>query len=146
VWDLRRYRDLPQRFDSLVHHSMYADWLATGRILTTAMTPGSPTGDSHGTLVTDVLPFSYEQFRSLPGVTDRGQRSNNAVAPRVARTLAPRRGKNVEKYARNLASAHARRHGMGHRRGGSDPHPHRGSRSPLGPAAQSSGDKRKGEA
>jgi len=25
-----------------------------------AATPGSPTGDSHGTMVSDVLPFVYE--------------------------------------------------------------------------------------
>jgi hypothetical protein len=66
VWDLRRYRDLRQRFDSPVHDAMYADWLTTGRISTAP--PASPTGDSHGTLVTDVLPFAYEQFGSLPGV------------------------------------------------------------------------------
>jgi hypothetical protein len=66
VWDLRRYRELRQRFDSRAHHEMYADWLTTGRI--SATTPGSPTGDSHGTMVTDVLPFAYEQFGSLPGV------------------------------------------------------------------------------
>jgi hypothetical protein len=47
---------------------MYADWLATPRISTRAMTPGSPPADSHGTRVTDVLPFSYDQFGSLPGV------------------------------------------------------------------------------
>jgi hypothetical protein len=68
LWDLRRYRDLRQRFDSPVHHVMYADWLATGRTSTTAMTPGSPTGESHATRGTDVLPFSYDQFGSLPGV------------------------------------------------------------------------------
>ena len=39
-----------------------------GSDLNNGMTPGSPTGDSHGTLVTDVLPFSSEQFGSLPGV------------------------------------------------------------------------------
>jgi hypothetical protein len=66
VWDLRRYRDLRQRFDSPVHDARYADWLTTGRISTAP--PGSPTGDSHGILVTDVLPFAYEQFGSLPGV------------------------------------------------------------------------------
>jgi hypothetical protein len=66
VWDLRRYRDLRQRFDSPVHQAMYTDWVTTGRLSTT--TPGSSTGDSHGTMVTDVLPFAYEQFGSLPGV------------------------------------------------------------------------------
>ncbi len=66
VWDLRRYRDLRQRFDSPLHDAAYTEWLMTGRISTSP--PGSPTGDSHGTLVTDVLPFAYEQFGSLPGV------------------------------------------------------------------------------
>jgi len=33
-----------------------------------AATPGSPAGDSIGTLITEALPFAYEQFGSLPGV------------------------------------------------------------------------------
>jgi len=66
VWDLRRYRELRQRFDSAVHETQYAEWLTTGRL--GGDTPGSPTGDSIGSLLTEVLPFAYEQFGSLPGV------------------------------------------------------------------------------
>jgi hypothetical protein len=66
VFDLRRFRTLRQRFDSPAHERLYAEWLETGR--TDAGTPGSPTGDSTGTLTSDVLPFAYEQFGSLPGV------------------------------------------------------------------------------
>jgi hypothetical protein len=57
---------LRQRFDSPAHERLYTEWLTTGEIEVT--TPGSPTGDSIGTLTTDVLPFAYEQFGSLPGV------------------------------------------------------------------------------
>ena len=66
VFDLRRFRTLRQRFDSPAHERLYNEWLTTGRM--GAATPGSPTGDSTGTLITDVLPFAYEQFGSLPGV------------------------------------------------------------------------------
>src|SRR5581483_10859073 len=66
VFDLRRYRDLRQRFDSPAHEALYQEWLTTGRI--GAATPGSPTGESTGTLLQDALPFTYEQFGSLPGV------------------------------------------------------------------------------
>jgi hypothetical protein len=66
VFDLRRFRALRQRFDSAAHHRLYADWMTTGRI--GGVTPGSPTGDSIGTLITELLPFAYEQFGSLPGV------------------------------------------------------------------------------
>jgi hypothetical protein len=66
VGDLQRYRDLRQRFDSLAHDVLYADWLTTGGVR--GETPGSPTGDSTGSLLTEVLPFAYEQFGSLPGV------------------------------------------------------------------------------
>jgi len=66
VGDLQRYRDLRQRFDSPAHDVLYADWLTTSRI--GGGTPGSPTGDSTGSLLTEVLPFAYEQFGSLPGV------------------------------------------------------------------------------
>ena len=66
VFDLRRFRTLRQRFDAPAHERLYTEWLATGDI--GAATPGSPTGDSTGTLTTHVLPFAYEQFGSLPGV------------------------------------------------------------------------------
>ena len=66
VFDLRRFRTLRQRFDLPAHEQLYTEWLTSGRIGVT--TPGSPTGDSIGTLITDVLPFAYEQFGSLPGV------------------------------------------------------------------------------
>lgn len=66
VFDLRRFRTCRQRFDSPAHERLYNDWLTTGHL--GATTPGSPTGDSTGTLITDVLPFAYEQFGSLPGV------------------------------------------------------------------------------
>jgi hypothetical protein len=66
VWDLRRYRELRQRFESPAHEVLYVDWLSTGCI--GGDTPGSPTGDSIGRLVTEVLPFACEQFGSLPGV------------------------------------------------------------------------------
>jgi hypothetical protein len=66
VFDLRRFRTLRQRLDSAAHDRLYTEWLATGR--TDAATPGSPTGDSTGTLTMEVLPFAYEQFGSLPGV------------------------------------------------------------------------------
>ena len=65
VGDLRRYRDLRQRFDSPAHELLYADWLTTGHA--GGDTLRSPTGDSTGTLVSEVLPFAYEQF-GLPGV------------------------------------------------------------------------------
>ena len=66
VGDLRRYRDLRQRFDSPAHDALYEEWRTTGRL--GAATPGSPTGDSTGTLLQEALPFTYEQFGSLPGV------------------------------------------------------------------------------
>ena len=66
VFDLRRFRTLRQRFNSTAHERRYTEWFATGR--TGVATPGSPTGDSIGTFMTDVLPFAYEQFGSLPGV------------------------------------------------------------------------------
>jgi hypothetical protein len=66
VWDLRRYRELRQRFDSPAHDALYAEWLTKGRV--GGDTPGSPTGDSTGRLLIEVLPFAYEQFGSLPGV------------------------------------------------------------------------------
>ena len=66
VWDLRRYRELRQRFESPAHEVLYVDWLSTGCI--GGDTPGSPTGDSIGRLVLEALPFAYEQFGSLPGV------------------------------------------------------------------------------
>jgi hypothetical protein len=66
VFDLRRYRELRQRFDSPAHEALYEEWLTTGRI--GAATPGSPTGDSTGTLLQEALPFTYAQFGSLPGV------------------------------------------------------------------------------
>jgi hypothetical protein len=58
VWDLRRYRELRQRFDSPAHDVLYADWLRTGRVGWD--TPGSPTGDSTGRLLVEILPFAYE--------------------------------------------------------------------------------------
>lgn len=66
MFDRRRFRDLRQRFDSPAHEALYQEWLTTGRI--GAATPGSPTGDSTGTLLQEALPFTYEQFGSLPGV------------------------------------------------------------------------------
>jgi hypothetical protein len=66
VFDLRRYRDLRQRFDSPAHETLYAEWTTTGRI--GVATPASPTGASTGTLFIEALPFAYEQFGSLPGV------------------------------------------------------------------------------
>ena len=66
VFDLRRYRDVRQRFDSPAHDALYEEWRTTGRI--GAATSGSPTGDSTGTLLLEALPFTYEQFGSLPGV------------------------------------------------------------------------------
>lgn len=66
VFDLRRYRELHQRFTSPAHDTLYAEWRATGQI--GEAHPGSPTGDSTGTLITQRLPFTYEQFGSLPGV------------------------------------------------------------------------------
>jgi hypothetical protein len=66
VGDLRRYRELRQRFDSAAHELSYGHWLSTGRV--GGDTPGSPTGDSIGKLLLEVLPFAYEQFGSLPGV------------------------------------------------------------------------------
>jgi len=66
VFDLRRFRTLRQRFDSPAHERLYTEWLATGG--TDVTTPGSPTGDSTGTFTSEVLPFAYEQFGSLPGV------------------------------------------------------------------------------
>ncbi len=66
VFDLRRFRTLRQRFDSPAHERLYAEWLERGDL--GGATPGSPTGDSTGTLIADVLPFAYEQFGSLPGV------------------------------------------------------------------------------
>jgi hypothetical protein len=66
VFDLRRFRDLRQRFGTPVHEALYAEWAQTGRI--GAATPESRTGDSNGTLLLEALPFTYEQFGSLPGV------------------------------------------------------------------------------
>ena len=66
VFDLRRFRTLRQHFDSPAHERLYEEWLTTGHI--GVVTPGSPTGDSIGILITDVVPFAYEQFGSLPGV------------------------------------------------------------------------------
>jgi hypothetical protein len=55
VRDLRRYRERRQRFDSTAHERLYGDWPSTGRV--GGDTPGSPTGDSIGSLVIEVLPF-----------------------------------------------------------------------------------------
>ena len=66
VVDLPRFRDLRARFQSRANDALYDDWLRTGSIVADA--PGSPTGDSIGTLITDLMPFAYEQFGSLPGV------------------------------------------------------------------------------
>jgi hypothetical protein len=66
VGDLRRYREMRKRFDSPAHELLYGDWVSTGRV--GGHTPGSPTGDSIGRLLVEVLPFAYEQFGSLPGV------------------------------------------------------------------------------
>ena len=66
VFDLRRFRTLRQRFGLPAHDRLYNEWVTTGRVGGAA--PGSPTGDSTGTLITEVLPFAYEQFGSLPGV------------------------------------------------------------------------------
>lgn len=66
VFDLRRYRDLRQRFATPAHDELYAEWARTGQV--GEATHGSPTGDSIGTLLLEALPFAYEQFGSLPGV------------------------------------------------------------------------------
>ena len=66
VVDLPRFRDLRARFQSRANDALYDDWLRTGSIVADA--PRSPTGDSIGTLITDLVPFAYEQFGSLPGV------------------------------------------------------------------------------
>ena len=54
------------RFQSRANVARYDEWLRTGTVV--ADTPGSPTGDSIGTLLTELLPFAYAQFGSLPGV------------------------------------------------------------------------------
>jgi hypothetical protein len=67
VQDLRRFRDLRQRLDTPAYSARYAAWLASGEI---GPATDGPTGvePSVGQLVTETLPFSYEQFGSLPGV------------------------------------------------------------------------------
>lgn len=66
VHELRRFRELRTRLSGPREEAAYASWLTSG-VVPEPETP-SPSTASDGALVTSVLPFSYEQFGSLPGV------------------------------------------------------------------------------
>jgi hypothetical protein len=70
VADIDRFRLLRERLNTPAFETLYRDWLTRGdAVLDTrrAETP-QPAGPTAGRLVTEVLPYDYSQFGSLPGV------------------------------------------------------------------------------
>ena len=68
VRDLARFRELRDRLNDPVHERRYAAWLATGAIAPASESETAPRPPIHGQLLIEPLPFTYEQFGSLPGV------------------------------------------------------------------------------
>jgi hypothetical protein len=66
VRDVQRFRALRQQFKASAFDDEYAGWLATGNL--SSATDGEDVQLSVGTLQSAILPFSYQQFGSLPGV------------------------------------------------------------------------------
>jgi hypothetical protein len=61
-----RFRTLREQFNTPLFEALYADWRQRGEAALASFR--GPTVRSVGQLVTDVLPFDYSQFGSLPGV------------------------------------------------------------------------------
>jgi hypothetical protein len=70
VADIDRFRKLRARFAVPAVETLYAEWRTRGdAALATRESAASPLGTIRpGHLITDVLPFDYTQFGSLPGV------------------------------------------------------------------------------
>lgn len=66
VRDVQRFRDLRQQFNAPMFDDEYAEWLHTGHIVRGSGAQGGRA--STGSFVSVTLPFTYEQFGSLPGV------------------------------------------------------------------------------
>ena len=65
-----RFRTLREAFRRPVFDELYLDWLRHGdaALANHASSIHQPSMRSVGTLVTELLPFDYSQFGSLPGV------------------------------------------------------------------------------
>jgi hypothetical protein len=61
-----RFRTLREQFNTPAFDALYTDWCQRGEAALASFR--GPAGRSVGQLVTDVLPFDYSQFGSLPGV------------------------------------------------------------------------------
>lgn len=70
VTDINRFRTLRDRFSGSAFDALYRDWLTRGDDVLAAHDAVSSRSarQSVGRLVTEVLPFDYSQFGSLPGV------------------------------------------------------------------------------
>jgi hypothetical protein len=69
VASIDRYRTLREAFRRPIFDELYLDWCRRGEAALAARpTSPAPSQRSVGTLVTELLPFDYRQFGSLPGV------------------------------------------------------------------------------
>jgi hypothetical protein len=63
-----RYRTLREAFRRPIFDELYLEWRGVGDVALTRRPASQPPMRSVGTLLTELLPFDYSQFGSLPGV------------------------------------------------------------------------------